>query len=190
MGLDRNTENGPAAPVPILQREWEFQTLLDLYVQEAPRRVLEIGTFHGGTLFHWLTKNTPSLVVAVDSYQTGVDNRQLFEEWKDPRTQLEIIVGNSLDEATQVRVAEFGKFDWVWIDAGHFDAEVRADYAAYASLCRPGGIIALHDILNHPAHPEIQVEGLWRDVQRAGAVTRELVADPHAEWGGIGVIYR
>jgi hypothetical protein len=27
-------------------------------------------------------------------------------------------------------------------------------------------------------------------VQRAGAVTRELVADPHAEWGGIGVIYR
>jgi len=49
--------------------------------------------------------------------------------------------------------------------------------------------VAFHDILSHPAHPEIQTEGVWRQIQRAGYVTQELVATPEAEWGGIGVVY-
>ena len=194
MGLDlthpRSTELGPAAPVPILQREWEFETLLHLYADKKPKRVLEIGTYHGGTLFHWLTTHAPELVVAVDSYQTGVDNRGLFREWAaDAGSQLVIVEGDSMSADTIAAAAEHAPFDWVWIDAGHFEHEAQADWDNYGTLCAPGGIVCLHDILTHPSHPAIEVEPVWRRIQKQGHLTRELIADPSAEWGGIGVVY-
>ena len=194
MGLDlthpRSTELGPAAPVPILQREWEFDTLLHIYADKKPKRVLEIGTYHGGTLFHWLSTHAPDVVVAVDSYQTGVDNRHLFAEWAaEHESMLVIVQGDSMHPDTVAAVAEHAPFDWVWIDAGHYEHEAQADWNNYGSLCAPGGIVCLHDILTHPSHPAIEVEPVWRRIQQSGYLTRELVADPHAEWGGIGVVY-
>ena len=194
MGLDlthpRSTELGPVAPVPILQREWEFDTLLHIYADKKPKRVLEIGTYHGGTLFHWLTTHAPDVIVAVDSYRTGVDNRGLFREWAtEAGSQLVIVQGDSISADTIAAVAEHAPFDWVWIDAGHFEHEAQADWDNYGSLCAPGGIICLHDILTHPSHPAIEVEPVWRRIQISGYLTRELVADPSAEWGGIGVVY-
>ncbi len=194
MGLDlthpRSTELGPAAPVPILQREWEFDTLLHIYADKKPKRVLEIGTYHGGTLFHWLSTHAPDVVVAVDSYQTGVDNRHLFAEWAaEHESMLVTVQGDSMNPDTIAAAAEHAPFDWVWIDAGHFEHEAQADWDNYGSLCAPGGIVCLHDILTHPSHPAIEVEPVWRRIQSSGYLTRELVADPHAEWGGIGVVY-
>lgn len=194
MGLDlthpRSTSLGPEAPVPILQREWEFETLLHIYSDKKPKRVLEIGTYHGGTLYHWLTTHPPELVVAVDSYQTGVDNRGLFRDWAvDAGSQLVIVQGDSMSQDTISAVAENAPFDWVWIDAGHYEHEAQADWSNYGTLCAPGGNVCLHDILTHPSHPAIEVEPVWRRIQQAGHLTRELVADPSAEWGGIGVVY-
>lgn len=185
----RSGEYGPKTPVPILQREWEFKTLLKLYTTLKPRRVLEIGTYHGGTLYHWLTASTPDVVVQVDSFAIGVDNRHLFAEWCDAKTQLHSIIADSTNPDTVRLVEPHGPFDWVWIDAGHYEHEVRADWANYAPLAAPRGVVCLHDILTHPHHPEIQVDAVWRDLQRAGYVTQEIVASATAEWGGIGVVY-
>src|SRR6476659_6128187 len=59
---------GPPAPVPILQWEKEFSVLLEIYRRSGAQSLLEIGTFHGGTLYHWLTRSQPGTkIVTVDS---------------------------------------------------------------------------------------------------------------------------
>lgn len=177
-------------PVPILQRRWEMATLLRLYDTHRPLRVLEIGTFYGGTLYHWLQCGQPgAIVVSVDSYAVGVDNRPLYGAWAAPEVSSIALCGDSRDGGIIADVTAFGPFDWITIDAGHYAHEVAADWAAYAPLCAPGGIIALHDII--PAAVDwIQVDQVWRQIQQAGEITQELIADPTAAWGGWGIVYR
>lgn len=41
-------------PVPIYQDEGEFNHLLDLVKSNQPKRILEIGSLYGGTLWYWM----------------------------------------------------------------------------------------------------------------------------------------
>ena len=178
---------GPPAPVPILQWEKEFEVLLELYRRFAPSRVLEIGTYHGGTLYHWLrnTEHTGAVVVSLDSYAVGVDNRHLYEEWTPPHVTLHALEGNSHKRQTVAEVKKHGPYDWVFIDAGHFLPEVTKDWELYSPMAA-GGVVVLHDILTHPAWPSIEVGQLWEKIKR-DHLTFEIVADREAEWGGLGV---
>ena len=125
---------GPAAPVPIFQWQAEFERLLRLYVKRKPKRVLEIGTYHGGTLYHWLQNARPgTTVVSVDSYVAGVDNRALYQEWCPPRVKVVTIEGDSNSAETAAKVKKHGPFDWVWIDADH---RLRPGHARLGALQR------------------------------------------------------
>jgi len=94
------------SPVPILQNSVEFAAMLDLYRAAAPKRVLEIGTYHGGTLYHWLQNATDgATIVTVDSYRTGVDNRDLYPHWTPDGVTLHVIDGDSRDPNTVAQVA-------------------------------------------------------------------------------------
>jgi predicted O-methyltransferase YrrM len=138
---------GPPTPVPIFQWEQEFNELLDLYRKLKPKRVLEIGTYHGGTLYHWLTNARKGAKVAtVDSYAAGVDNRHLYNDWVP-------------------------------------------DGDAYLPLAQKGAAVVFHDILPPSIiHPEIEVARLWAEIKADGYDTEEIVADPDAAWGGIGIV--
>ena len=169
--------------VPCLQREAEFTQLLELYRERKPLSVLEIGTYYGGTLYHWLQNAQPgALVVSVDSYATGVDNRALFEEWAEEDVMLEVVAGDTHDPRTLLEVGKFSEsYEWVFIDAGHQYDEVKADWHNYGSL--GSGVIAFHDILHPP------VAQLWGEVKQwqPRAEFREIVSEP-GEWCGIGVV--
>ena len=182
---------GPSAPVAVFQWEAEFVPLLDLYRERAPRAVLEIGTYLGGTFYHWLQNARPgATVVSVDSYTEGPDNRRQYFDWVPDGIEMIAYEADSNNPMTARMLDKHAPFDWIFIDAGHYYAEVRADWENFMPLGAPGGIIAFHDILPpSEAWPMIEVEKLWREIQRAGYVTREIVADPEAEWGGIGVVY-
>lgn len=174
------------APVTVHQNRWEWQQLRRLYHQCRPARVLEVGTFHGGTLWGWLQADWPVTVVAVDTF-TVHDGRAQFQQWAQGMGHaLHTIQGDSRAPATAQAAAAHGPYDWVFIDADHGEAAVRADWAAYAPLCRPGGLVLLHDI---NARPGYGVSVLWRELQQAGYVTQEINAragDPHP--CGIGVV--
>jgi len=176
-------------PVPIFQREWEFQQLLRIYQERAPRRILEVGTFHGGTLYHWLRiALAGAVIVSVDSYREQVDNRHLYAGWTPPDVTLHALMGDSRSQATLAMVRDFAPFDFVFIDAGHYAHEVQADWDNYAPLCAPGGMVALHDICPSP-HDWIQVDQVWRQIQARGYVTQELVCAYGLDWSGIGCVY-
>lgn len=188
---DRDTlyYHSTPTPVPIFQREWEFAQALDRYRQRRPRRILEVGTFHGGTLYHWLRlAETGAVVVSIDSYQAGVDNRHLYADWTPSGVMLHALMGDSHAPSTIAQVADFGPFDWIFIDAGHTEAEVQADWDAYARMAAPGGLIALHDICYSP-HDWIQVDRVWRRIQAQGYVTQELVCAYGLDWSGIGCVF-
>ena len=190
--IERSLEYGPATDdVPIFQHAWEFERLLELYRMRPPWHVLEVGTYHGGTLYHWLQNaQEGALVVSVDSYQAGVDNRALYEEWAPEGVGVRTIAGDSHAPETVRQAGLHAPYDWLFIDAGHLYEEVKADWESYGPMVAPGGIVAFHDILPPTAAwPEIEVERLWREIQAQGYVTQELVADAGAEWGGIGVVY-
>lgn len=186
---------GPDTPVRIYQWEAEFTRCLDLFRARAPESVLEVGTYHGGTLYHWLQniETAPGFtarVVSVDSYAVGVDNRHLYEDWTPDGVELITLVGDSRNPEIRSAALQHGPYDWVFIDAGHFFHEVKSDWETFSLMVAPGGVCLLHDILPpSKEHPEIEVNRLWRALQLQGHVTQEIVADPHASWGGIGVVY-
>src|SRR6187551_415393 len=119
--------------VPCLQREAEFTQLLDLYRERKPMSVLEIGTYHGGTLYHWLQNaQSGAMVVSVDSYATEVDNRHLYDEWTPDDVTLHVVEGNTHDPSTLAEVGKYSlSYEWVFIDAGHHYEEVKADWLNY-----------------------------------------------------------
>ncbi len=179
---------GPPAPVPILQWEKEFEVLLELYRRMEPTNVLEIGTYHGGTLYHWLRNSrSPMTIVSVDSYAVGVNNRHMYEDWNENMSNLVVLKGDSHGEITSELVESYGPYDFVFIDAGHFLPEVTKDWQLYRPMVRPGGLMCFHDILTHPAWPSIEVGRLWAEIKK-DHLTFEIVADRNAEWGGVGVV--
>ena len=182
---------GPPTPVPVYQWEREFSTVLELYRRLKPTRILEIGTYYGGTLFHWLRNAQPgTTVVTLDSYAVGVDNRHLYNDWVPEGVQLYVYAGNSHHADTVDLIAEYRPFDWVFIDAGHYYQEVLRDWELYGPMCQEGGVVLFHDILPPTRqHPEIQVAPLWEEIKQDHA-TLEIIADRSAEWGGIGVVLK
>ncbi len=180
---------GPPAPVPILQWEKELEVLLELYRRADPMDVLEVGTYHGGTLYHWLQNvRRPGVrIVSVDSYAVGVDNRVLYDDWNAKGAILQVIEGDSHSPAVLKEVGALGPFDFVVIDAGHYLAEVTRDWNNYLPMVKPGGMICLHDILTHPVWPSIEVGQLWAEIKK-DYLTFEIVADRDAEWGGWGCV--
>ena len=40
--------------VDVFQNEWELDQMLAVVERLSPSRVLEVGSWHGGTLWHWL----------------------------------------------------------------------------------------------------------------------------------------
>lgn len=188
---ERDASEGYDGPVPVLQRRWEFDQLLKLYREQAPRRTLEVGTYHGGTLYHWLT-NAPAgaRVVSVDRPPPGVVQDEIFRRWAPPRVDLRLLRGDSADPEIVSAAARFGPFDFIFLDAGHATHEIRADWRAYSAMTAPGGIIALHDILpGRNGQAWIEVAQVWKEIQRDGYLTQEIVASEDVDWGGIGVVF-
>ena len=175
-------------PVDAIQTGAEFWPLLDLYRARRPRRVLEVGTYKGGTLYHWLRNAPPgATVVSVDLFEdVTVDNTYLYAEWAGPGVQPVVVRGDSRDPNVVAAAAAHGPFDWAFIDAGHLEEEVRADWANYRPLAAPGSIIAFHDIQDvEHIFPRIQVHRLWAELAQE-YVTREFCVPGG---GGIGVVY-
>jgi predicted O-methyltransferase YrrM len=184
------------APVQCAQIQWEFQTLLALYRARAPKRVLEIGTFCGGSLYHFLQASQPgTTVVTVDSLEDTdiTDNRELFPGWCPEGVECVPIVGDSHAPETLAQASEHAPYDFVFIDGLHTYAAVSQDWKDYGALTNPGSIIGFHDIClvrDYPATNETAgVRRLWREIQESGRVTQEIVCSPGQTEYGIGVVY-
>jgi predicted O-methyltransferase YrrM len=179
----------------------EIAALLRILQGEPPRTVLEIGTAQGGTLFLLTRVAAPdALVVSVDLRRGHFGGG--YPEWRAPLyrslaradQRVELVVGDSHDPRIGQRIRRLlgGRaLDLLFIDGDHSHEGIRRDFADYTPLVRPGGVVALHDIV--PGGPGKHgdpggVPAFWQEIKAGQADATELVQD--WEWGscGIGVI--
>lgn len=166
-----------------VQKPAELAGLLELAAERRVRLVLEIGSDGGGTIWAW--RQLPAEVLAV-SLPSGP-----FSSGESLRPHgATVISGDShaLGTWLQVREVLAGRLvDLLFIDADHTVDGVTRDLMAYVGLVRPGGLVALHDIVPHPGKPEVGVWQVWK--QLAGAPRVEFVTGPAWRVGaGIGVL--
>ena len=177
--------------IEIRQRPWELGALLRIVGALAPRKIVEVGTFRGGTLLHFMRVVPTGAEFSVVDVMEGDpeharedDLPELWQKWAEHFGHtLHIYKGDSHDEEIVSGVRSRAPIDFLFIDADHAYDAVKADYENYGPCVRLGGIIALHDItLPQP------VAQLWEEIQVSGRVTQQLQSPPL--FGvGIGVVY-
>jgi predicted O-methyltransferase YrrM len=173
------------------QRWAELDGLLRLFLRLQPCRILEIGTARGGTLRAWL-ENAPSgaTVVSVDLPWRGEAHEALFRSWVPEGIAFHFLPADSHDPATYQAVrALLPEVDFLFLDGDHRYDGVKQDLEEYGALVRPGGVIALHDIVPPPAGSPIGVSRLWEEIRQGPFRTEAFIDDPAQKGDGIGVVY-
>jgi len=142
----------------------EFKILLYLYSNLAPKYVLEIGSYYGASLHHWLYYSTKNaLVISIDlpisqfcgpqDPRCKIQEDAIANEWKywtkENDDELYLIQDVSQKDSTVKDVRKLlnsNLLDFVFIDGNHTYNAVKTDYELYSPLVRKEGIIAMHDI--------------------------------------------
>lgn len=156
--------------------------MLAVFDRQKPKRVLEVGSWHGGTLWHWL--QTAKTVVSVDD---GMRRADQWQEWADESgAKLHLLRGMSQDPAIVAEADRLGPYDWIFIDADHTYPSVRADWENYSPMLASGGVFGFHDT-QHVGDPTYGVERLWGEIT-AGPDVRwmHIVMTNHC---GIGLLW-
>lgn len=184
--------------VRTVQIPWEIRTLARRVKSLNPKRILEIGTAYGGTLFIW-AQLARDQVISCDLQDMGIQGTQdlsvkrtLFPEFPPPGSSCRVtfLEGDSHQPETVRRVEgllEGHLVDFLFIDGDHSERGVEADYRDYRHLVRPGGLIAFHDIVDNQPTPGNQVQHFWKRL-REEVDTEEIVADREQCGFGIGLV--
>jgi SAM-dependent methyltransferase len=173
--------------VEVLQHPAELERLVSFYEACAPRRVLEIGCWQGGTMREWLSRAHPgTLVVAIDDAHR---NATAYGEWAAPGVDVLAFWGKSQEDGACAVAWAHGPYDWIFVDADHAYAAVKADWDLYRPMCQiNGGRFLFHDISGGTSPIEEGVMQLWAELKAQGRWRMEEIEDNHGEWGGIGIV--
>ena len=187
------------------QRRPEIRALLDAVEALRPRRMLEIGTANGGSLFLFAQMCAPAAhVISVDLPKGEFGGG--YPAWKIPlykafarsSQSLDLIRADSHSPATLERVrALLGDepLDFLFIDGDHEYAGVKQDFDTFGPLVRAGGLVGFHDIaFPAPGLPVDErnfsggdVPRYWREI-RTLYPSREFVDETAGGFFGIGLI--
>lgn len=182
--------------VPIqtpLEIEQLYLTVCDL----KPRRVLEVGTAEGGTLYLWIQAATAdATIISVDlpggRFGGGYPECRtaLYEAFTRTEQTLHLLRADSHDPRTVEQVRQIladEPVDLLFIDADHTYEGVKTDFLQYSPMVRRGGLIAFHDICPSP-DPETQVERLWVQIRSRYDVKEFVHPDRYGRKIGIGLL--
>jgi predicted O-methyltransferase YrrM len=175
-------------PVQIRSEAIAFLSLLR---DERPRRVLEVGTANGGTLYllSWAAASDARLL-SIDVREAPRVRRLLYRGFVGRRQRVAVRTADSHDRETRVSVERFFRgapLDVLFIDGDHSYDGVRRDYELYAPLVRPGGLIAFHDIVEGPETAVGGVPRFWREASASLGDPIEFVESWSQGGYGIGV---
>jgi predicted O-methyltransferase YrrM len=190
------------APTQVM---WEFFQLLQCVEKLSPRRVLEIGTADGGTLFLLARASAQdaeliSLDLPAGSPDGGYppSRQPLYKAFASPGQRIHLVRkdSHSREALEAVQMCLHGEpLDFLFIDGDHSYEGVRQDFEMYAPLVRRCGLIAFHDIVpDHGTRYGIATKAYTGGVYRLWAEVKdrfeswEFVEDPDQDGYGIGVL--
>jgi predicted O-methyltransferase YrrM len=185
------------------QKLTELEPLLALIRERKPRTVVEIGTHRGGTLFALCQVADPeALIVSIDLpdglFGGGYSEEEAerFQEFAQPDQELRTLRRNSHRRRTVrwlKKLLAGRPIEFLMIDGDHRYKGVKRDWKIYEPLVAPGGLIAFHDILEHPQQPLSEVDRFWQELapqQKTVEFTEPDEDWGHGQWGGIGVVFK
>lgn len=169
----------------------EIAELLARVCADRPRRVLEIGTDNGGTLYllAWASADD-ARILSIDVRDYGFLRRSLYRSFGRHRQRIGVHRGDSHSPDTRTKVQRyFGDvpLDLLFVDGDHGYESVRKDYETYAPFVRPGGTIAFHDIVEGPETSVGGVPRFWREIRAELRDACEIVHSRDQGGYGIGV---
>ncbi len=176
----------------------EIVALCEHVKELQPRIVVEIGTATGGTLFLWCAFAHPEATLVSIDLPGGIHGGgypywrgRLYRTFAQPAQRLVLLRGNSHEQAMVARlrsVLSKRDVDFLFIDGDHTYEGVKRDFQNYAPFVRKGGLIAFHDICQHPPEQECHVDEFWNGIKK-GRPHQEFIENPAQGWGGIGVLH-
>lgn len=163
----------------ILQFKNEFKQFLDLCLQEEVKKVIEIGTYRGGSTFAFL-KYLEAEVIAIDRCHDCLVVDEKLKFFKEDAEE-ELVVATVRGLVQEV--------DMLFIDGAHDERACRLNYEMWKGLVKKGGIIAFHDIVEteHLKKLGFNVRPVWDYVKKSHR-WKEFIDKPLEE-RGIGVIW-
>ena len=183
---------GARVDITPLQVPSELAHAAGIVAAARPRRVLEIGTGSGGTLYAlaWASASG-ARILSLDRTVYPVERRRLYQTFV-PRREIDVWEADSHLAETRDRVVGYfdrQPLDLVFIDGDHTYESVRRDYELYAPLVRERGMILLHDIVTGPYEAVGDAPRFWREVRSELEDTVELVESWSQGGCGIGFGY-
>lgn len=207
--------------ISLMQLRDEIKALAKLVKQEQPKNILEIGTAQGGSFYIWNRYlDNANQIISLDlpggKFGGGYNKQKvnLFKEFSNDK-QLSFVRDDSHKKETYKKISEISgreKIDFLFIDGDHTYKGVKQDFEMYSELVRNDGIIALHDIVNHPNKKEkvesrrqsvdnieerhlswgqnssdCNVDQFWEELVEEYD-TKEIISHPKQTWAGIGVV--
>ena len=183
------------------QKRAKLEQLVQRIHAQRPGVVVEIGTMKGGTLRAWCEcAADDALIVSIDlphgEWGGGYndDDASRFRGFRRADQRLELIQGNSHDFMVQdrlERVLDGREIDLLFIDGDHTYPGVKQDFEDYSPYVRSGGLIAFHDVIDHPNVENCDVNLLWDEIKDRYE-TEEFVVPgderSYGPWGGIGLL--
>ena len=180
------------------QKETEIVSLLAIVSKLPLESAVEIGTGNGGTFYMLCKAAESNAVLLTIDLDNDWKRTALLRSCAKHGQRIHVIRGNSQDRKIIEKVIRtFGSrgLDLLFIDGDHSFAGVTKDFELYSKLIRPGGIIAIHDILpDYRTRYGIERHGYTGDVPKFwNAIksrwrSRELVDSYDQDGQGIGVI--
>jgi len=176
----------------------EISGLIKILMKDKPKYVLEIGTANGGTLFLFSKlAHENAVIISIDlpgygRFGSGYPlwKKQFYEGFASQKQKMHLLRADSHSELTRNAVRSIlrrRQLDFLFIDGDHTYKGVRKDFEMYAPMVRRGGIIALHDIVAHPAYLDCGVDKFWEEI-KSDYKHFEIIGDRSQKWAGIGVI--
>ncbi|MBL4700406.1 MAG: class I SAM-dependent methyltransferase [Phycisphaeraceae bacterium] len=177
----------------------EIKALYENVCQLRPKRVLEIGTARGGSLYLWAQASMDdATIVSVDlpggKYGGGYPESKtpFYQSFARSQQKLHLQRADSHSPQTLQIVNQIfngEQLDFLFIDGDHTYEGVKTDFLQYSQLVRPGGIIGLHDILHRPDDSDIHVDRFWNEL-KIEHQTQELIGGPDSgRTIGIGLVH-
>ena len=174
----------------------EITSLLEDVKKLNPKRVLEIGTCKGGTLYLWTRAAQPdATIVSVDLRSGKVSGSYsrlrtpIYRRFARRQQRLHLVRADSHQMNTLEQVKRlFGgsEIDFLFIDGDHSYEGVKRDWEMYSTLVRKGGIIAFHDVAGN--YGETHVKQCWDEI-KDNFRHCEYMVHPEGLYG-IGVIFK
>jgi predicted O-methyltransferase YrrM len=173
----------------------ELNRFAEIVAAICPNRVLEIGTLQGGTLCILARLSAPrATIISVDlpGGKFGGGHSKLrslvCHTFGKSLQRMYLIRGDSHSEGVATRVRHLTQFlDVLFIDGDHTYEGVKHDFVSYAPLVQPGGIVAFHDIAEHPEQAGGDVPRFWNEVKTS--YRYEEIIENRGQGYGIGVLY-